>query len=95
MTDKWEYNIVYVSDEDSVNVLADLDVAGNDSWEFTGHVEDTGFGKEYYMKRKVPIGLIQSNLCVCGTPMSLHVDSRIPVHERPMGAVVSHPGKEK
>lgn len=48
---KWEYTLVYVSDENADKTLVFLDEHGEMGWEFTGHVADTGYGKRYYMKR--------------------------------------------
>ena len=49
----WEYNFVKIPDEEYPNHIEHLNNAGKEGWEFTGHVNDTGYGVEYLMKRKV------------------------------------------
>lgn len=48
---KWEYMNVYVSDEERDQYVGLLNLAGEDGWEFTGHIADAGHGLSYLMKR--------------------------------------------
>ena len=52
---KWEYKHVVVPDSDYDNTLEPLNKAGEEGWEFTGRVEDTGFSNNYLMKREVNV----------------------------------------
>lgn len=55
MMDRWEYSYVYIGDELRENqraILNELNMAGEEGWEFTGHIEDTGRGTNHLMKRK-------------------------------------------
>ena len=49
----WEYCMVIVPDHEYEREIELLNNAGKDGWEFTGYTSDTGWAKEFLMKRKV------------------------------------------
>lgn len=54
---KYEFSIVYVSDEaqEEGELLGLLNAAGAEGWEYTGTATDTGRGTEYLMMRRVHV----------------------------------------
>lgn len=49
----WEYIYAEVRDEDYKDVIKVLNSYGVSGWEFTGHIQDTGYSTQYLMKRSI------------------------------------------